>query len=68
MEKNIQRGMKFGYRLCKIKKAERTNILSAKGSTNLPKDVVRLYFLAMYPSKKSVMELRKKINRLRIFM
>ena len=38
-----------------------TRILSAIGSKNLPKSVTRLYFLAIYPSKKSVNAATKKI-------
>ena len=41
--------------------AEITNILSAKGSINLPKSVIILLFLAMYPSKKSVKLANKNI-------
>src|SRR5690554_6248176 len=35
-------------------KAEQTNSLSAKGSMNLPKVVISLYFRAMWPSSMSV--------------
>ena len=34
--------------------AEHTKSLSASGSINLPKLVTRLYFLAIFPSSKSV--------------
>lgn len=39
-------------------KADVTSNLSAKGSINLPKFVINLYFLARYPSKKSVKDAR----------
>ncbi|WP_244495814.1 hypothetical protein, partial [Escherichia coli] len=35
-------------------RAEITNSLSATGSINFPKSVTRLYFLAIFPSKASV--------------
>ncbi len=35
-------------------KADATNSLSASGSINFPKLVTRLYFLAIFPSKRSV--------------
>ena len=35
-------------------RTEITNILSASGSKNFPKFVTKLYFLAIYPSRKSV--------------
>jgi hypothetical protein len=37
-------------------KTARTKTLSAIASKNLPRSVTRLYFLAIYPSKKSVKE------------
>ena len=43
---------------CEIRTSEsnaaQSNILSAIGSNNFPSDDSRLYFLAKYPSKKSV--------------
>ena len=41
--------------------ADETKSLSANGSINFPKLVTRLYFLAMYPSKQSVIEARQNI-------
>ena len=37
-------------------KADNTSSLSARGSINLPKSVTKLYFLAIFPSKKSVID------------
>ena len=40
----------------KHKKAAVVSILSARGSKNFPISVIKLYFLAIYPSTKSVID------------
>ena len=42
--------------------AEQTNSLSASGSMNFPKFVIRLYFLAIVPSSLSVIDAATKIT------
>ena len=45
----------------KISIAVNTNILSAIGSKNFPKSVTKLFFLAIFPSKLSVIDATIKI-------
>ena len=48
-------------KLLRQTRAAQTNNLSANGSINLPKFVTRLFFRAICPSKKSVMQATAKI-------
>ena len=54
--------MKFNIKY-KETKAERTNNLSDNGSKNLPKEEIKLNFLAIYPSRASVIPPKIKINK-----
>jgi hypothetical protein len=51
----------LGYNIDKTIKDDITSILSDMGSMFFPKSETKLYFLAMYPSKKSLNEARKNI-------
>ena len=49
-------------------KADVTNSLSAKGSKNIPKVVTKLYFLAIIPSKQSVIAAITKTTKAKILV
>ena len=59
--KTTQTSINFKFK--KHKRAATIKILSAKGSRNFPRFVIKFFFRAIYPSKKSVIEAIMKSRR-----